>query len=302
MSGGGTWSSFSLDPRTGLIYVPGGNPAPDFVPALRPGDNLLANSVVVLDAKTGAYKRHMPMALKDFHDWDVSATPALFTSWAGKKLLATAGKDGHLYVNDRDTGRKLLRAPITTIENAEAPLTSEGTRFCPGTQGGTQWNGPAYSPATNLIYTGAVDWCSTARIMGSEEVKNVAPGQSWTGAAGPTFGTMDPPGRRAGWIYAINADNGQSRWKHKMRAPVLSGITPTGGGLLFAGDIDGNLVALDAGSGQQLWVTKADGAIAGGIISYEAGGKQLIAVANGMVSPIWPTEKVTSKVTVYGAD
>ena len=87
-----------------------------------------------------------------------------------------------------------------------------------------------------------------------------------------------------------------------MRAPVLSGITPTGGGLLFAGDIDGNLVALDAGSGQQLWLTKTDGAIAGGIISYEAGGKQRIAVANGMVSSIWPTEKVTSKVTVYGAD
>ncbi|MBN9560993.1 MAG: PQQ-binding-like beta-propeller repeat protein [Alphaproteobacteria bacterium] len=305
VSGGATWTSYTLDPATGLLYVPGGNPAPDFVAELRPGSNLFANSVVVLDARTGAYKRHMPMALHDYHDWDVSATPALFTSKAGAKLLATAGKDGHLYVNSQDDGRQLHRTPVTTIENPTKPLTAAGTHFCPGTQGGTEWNGPAYSPATNLIYTGAVDWCSTVRVAPADQVRSVALGQSWSGAADTTqkpFGKFDPPEQWAGWIYANDADSGQTRWRHKTKAPILGAVTATEGGLVFAGDMAGTLVALDATSGKQVWSTDTGGAIGGGVISYDAGGKQRIAVASGMVSPIWPTSKVNATVIVYGVE
>ena len=56
ISGGGTWTSYTLDPKTGQLYVPGGNPAPDFASGAREGDNLYTDSVVVLDAKTGDYK------------------------------------------------------------------------------------------------------------------------------------------------------------------------------------------------------------------------------------------------------
>ena len=52
-----TWTSHTLDPTTGLLYVPGGNPAPDFINDVRQGDNLYTDSVVVLDAKTEAYRR-----------------------------------------------------------------------------------------------------------------------------------------------------------------------------------------------------------------------------------------------------
>ena len=69
--------SVELDPTAGLLYVPGGNPAPDFVKGMRPGRNLFANSVVVLDARTGAYRRHFELVPEDFHDWDVSAAPTL---------------------------------------------------------------------------------------------------------------------------------------------------------------------------------------------------------------------------------
>ena len=64
-----------LDTKTGLLYVPGGNPAPDFVIGVREGDNSFTDSVVVLDAKTGAYKTHFPVVTKDWHDWDVSNPP-----------------------------------------------------------------------------------------------------------------------------------------------------------------------------------------------------------------------------------
>jgi hypothetical protein len=71
ISGGATWTSYSLDPDTGLLYVPGGNPSPDFAATVRGGGNLYTNSVVVLDARTGAYKEHfkivpkIDLALKD---------------------------------------------------------------------------------------------------------------------------------------------------------------------------------------------------------------------------------------------
>ncbi len=55
-TGGATWTSYTLDPATGLLYVPAGNAAPDFYIEKRPGLNLYTNSVVILDAKTVHYR------------------------------------------------------------------------------------------------------------------------------------------------------------------------------------------------------------------------------------------------------
>ncbi|MGD9541659.1 PQQ-binding-like beta-propeller repeat protein [Methylocystis sp.] len=90
ISGGATWTSYTLDPQTGLLYVPGGNPAPDFAAALRGGENLFSDSVVVLDAKTGAYHTHFKIVGKDWHDWDVSSAPALVTTASGRRMMLVA--------------------------------------------------------------------------------------------------------------------------------------------------------------------------------------------------------------------
>src|SRR5215831_14696947 len=94
ITGGATWTSYSLDPDTGLLYVPGGNPAPDFATDVREGPNLYSGSVVVLDAMTGAYKNHFKIVPKDWHDWDVSGAPAIIKTAGGKKVLSVAPKDG----------------------------------------------------------------------------------------------------------------------------------------------------------------------------------------------------------------
>ena len=54
--GGGSWTTYTLDMASGEVFAPVGNPAPDFVPSHRPGANLFTNSMVVLDARTGALK------------------------------------------------------------------------------------------------------------------------------------------------------------------------------------------------------------------------------------------------------
>src|SRR5271168_101100 len=97
ISGGRAWTSYTLARKTGQLYVPVGNPAPDFDNSVRQGDNLFTGSVVVLDAKTGAYKNHFQLVPRDWHDWDVSNPPALIKTMGGKRLMTVSPKDGHLY-------------------------------------------------------------------------------------------------------------------------------------------------------------------------------------------------------------
>jgi alcohol dehydrogenase (cytochrome c) len=121
IGGGATWTFYSLDTERALLYVPTGNPAPDFVISLRPGENLYTNSVVVLDAKTGAYSRHFSVVPHDFHEWDVSAPPALVTTRGGRWLMAVTPKDGHLYGCDLASGAAVCQADHHHREREGAP-------------------------------------------------------------------------------------------------------------------------------------------------------------------------------------
>lgn len=299
ISGGGTWTSFSLDPKSGLLYVPVGNPSPDFVPDFRKGPNLYTGSVLILDARTGKYHRHFQLVMRDFHDWDVSGAPALFHDSAGHAVMAVAPKDGYLYAIDLSTGKQRFKSAATTVANAEAPLTPEGVRFCPGSQGGAEWNGPAYNPQNNTLVTGTVDWCTTVRTVSKQDVQNVPIAAPWTGSR-EGFGVQDDTSKWAGWVTATDATSGMRKWELKVPYPILGGVTPTAGHVVFVGDMGGNLYALDADSGSKLWSSDLGGAIAGGVISYDTGAGQRVAVAAGMTSPIWPTAKVTAKVVVLG--
>ena len=82
----------------------------------------------------------------------------------------------------------------------------------------------------------------------------------------------------------------------------MSGVTLTAGGLVFVGDMGGNLYAFNAETGQILWSQKMGGALGGGVITYRVNGVQRLAVATGMTSPIWPTEKTTAKIVVLGVE
>lgn len=301
LAGGATWTSYTLDPQKGLLYIPGGNPAPDFVKSMRPGDNLFTNSIVVLDARTGTYRRHFSLVPEDFHDWDVSGAPTLVRTRGGVSLVAAAPKDGLLYGHDLASGKRLYETAITRRENTEAPLTTTGTRFCPGTQGGSEWNGPAYSPDTNLLYTGSVDWCATVRIADPAKVASVSYNQAWSGSGDEknAFGTFDPKEQWGGWVHAVDADSGAILWKFRTPAPVLAAVTPTAGGLVFAADMDGTAYAFDATNGKVLWKTQVDGATGGGVISYAIDGVQRVAFVAGTNSPIWPVAKKSAKIVVY---
>ena len=300
-TGGGMWSSFTLDPVAGVLYVPAGNPAPDFLPRLREGANLYANTLLALDARSGRYLDHVQIipGNRDWHDWDVSATPALIRTRGGRPLLALAGKDGLLHGISLSPMRITWSVPVTTRENVDAPLThTTATRFCPGTQGGTEWNGPAYDPRLNLVFTGAVDWCAHITLVHPDSVPNPLP-MDFTGNAGGGFGDFDPKALWKGWIVATDPDAGQVRWRHQARTPILAGVTATAGGVVMTGDMDGRLILLDAATGKVLNEVSTGAPIGGGVITYEVEGRQYIAVAGGSISPIWPLDPATSRVTIF---
>ena len=129
--------------KPGELYVPGGNPAPDFAIGVREGENLYTDSVVVLDAKTGDYKRHYKIVPKDWHDWDVSNPPILIQTRGGKQLMAVAPKDGQLYGFDLATNSLVYRVPVTRSRGCcRIFLARHGGAFLPG-RGRAARNGTA---------------------------------------------------------------------------------------------------------------------------------------------------------------
>lgn len=314
-TGGAVWTSFALDSARGVLYVSTGNPAPDFVEAMHPGENLYTTSLLALDARTGRLLAYVQPIKNDYHDWDVSAAPALVTTKGGQALTLDAAKDGFVYGIDRsrvptsapsvpDSTALAVRykAVITTRSNTTTPFTTTRlTHFCPGTQGGAEWNGPSYSQQTGALYVNAIDWCTSVKIQ-SPDTLHGAPGQAWSGMDDPKhpFGVLDPVSQWKGWITAVDAETGATRWKVQTPKPMVAGITATAGGVVFTGDLDGNALAYDAATGKELWRTPTGKAIGGGVISYDAGGKQYVAVAAGMNSPIWPVKGGTARIVVYG--
>jgi len=308
ISGGGSWTSYTLDTKTGRLYVPGGNPAPDFAIAAREGENLFTDSVVVLDAKTGDYKHHFKIVPKDWHDWDVSNPPVLIQTMGGKQLMSVAPKDGQLYGFDLANNSLLYRVPVTQVEDVAATFTpGKAVHFCPGSVGGAEWNSPAYDPQTNLILVGEVDWCDTVTPKDVNELRSVKVGQAWAGMAtwNPfwMFGRFSRSvGYWAGWLYATDADTGVWKCRLKSNYPIVGGMTPTAGGVVFFGDVGGNFYVVDAASGEKLWGQELGGAIGGGVITYTANGAQKVAVAAGFTHLAWPTKIVTAKIVVLGLD
>jgi alcohol dehydrogenase (cytochrome c) len=82
--------------------------------------------------------------------------------------------------------------------------------------------------------------------------------------------------------------------------PIVAGITPTAGGVVFFGDVGGNFYALDASNGEKLWGQNLGGALGGGVITYNANGAQKVAVAYGFTMLAWPVKIVTAKIAILG--
>jgi len=279
--GGSLWTPLALDAAKGVLYVPVGNPAPDFYGHARPGDNLYTDSLVALDVKTGKLLWFHQFVPNDVNDRDLSQVSPLFSATVKGKprdLVTVSGKDGLLRVLDRDTHEPLYELPITTRTGWEEKPTVEGAHGCPGLLGGMEWNGPAYSPQAKTIYVSTVDWCGTFTRLPDP------PGYQQNAHYYGGSVTPDPRDQARGWLRAIDVSSGKERWVQKWPTPLVAGVTATSGGVLFTGDLDNNFLAIDAANGKTLYKFNTGGSVGGGVLTYAIDNKQYVATTSGVVS------------------
>jgi alcohol dehydrogenase (cytochrome c) len=280
--GGNLWTPMSLDTDKGLVYVAGGNPAPDFYDADRPGDNVYTNSVIALDVHTGKLAWYYQALPHDTRDYDLTHVAPIFTFTANGQehtVITVTGKDGLLRLLDRDSHQLLYSVPFTTRKNTDAPFGSGWMKVCPGILGGQEWSGSAYSPRLRALFVPAAEWCH--KIRRDTHPPDPQPEKT----KGAFFGgeLKTDWAEASGVLTSFDAATGDVLWKYFAAKPMIGGATVTGGDLVFTGDASGDFLALDAKSGSVLYRGGIGYAVGGGVVSYLAEGRQYVAVVSGFV-------------------
>jgi alcohol dehydrogenase (cytochrome c) len=280
--GGNPWTPFTFDAKRDLLYVPGGNAAPDFYDTGRPGANLYTNSIIALNAKTGRLAWYHQFIPHDTHDYDVThVNPVFRTRIHGKirPVVASTGKDGMLSVLDRDTHKLLYSVPFATQLNSRSRLSTTPKRICPGTLGGQLWNGSAWDPQLNLVIVQSVEWCAV------EEKGKEKPSAENSHVHGRYFGgghKFDAWPDAHGRVTAFDASTGKVVWRDAMPKPMVGGIAVTASNLVFTGELTGNFDVMDARTGKMLYQYQMHDPVQGGVVTYAAHGTQYVAVVSGM--------------------
>lgn len=304
--GAPVWVTGTYDAALNLVYWGTGNPGPDWNPDQRKGDNLYSDSVLALDADTGALKWHFQFTPNDGYDYDSTQTPVLVdANWKGtpSKLMLWANRNGYFYVLDRVTGKFLAGVPFVKVNwssgldaNGRPIPTPQpaGSPTWPGNQGATNWYPPSFSPRTGLFYVSA--WQDYATIY-RKETSKYEPGKLFVGGGftvlapvpgAPTVGI----GRRSpinnwtdevgkGAIIAMDFQTMKPKWTTNQFDVTDAGMLTTASDLLFTGGREGYFMALDATNGKVLWKTNLGGQIVMAPVTFQVDGKQYVSVISG---------------------
>jgi alcohol dehydrogenase (cytochrome c) len=252
--GGGTvWMTPALDPSRSMLYVSTGNPSPDFNGGTRPGDNLYTDSIVALDAGSGRMRWYYQETPHDMWDYDAASPPFLLDApdQHGRRVaaVAEAGKTGWLYVLDRDTGAELGVSENLVPARRIYPPSSPAV-INPGGPGGAL--GPvSYDPSARLAFVATVDRPDEWRSQTPQAYK---PGERWMA------GSTRPLRYSLNSLVAVRPDSGRIAWRrHLSGGPgerfnlgFISGSL-SAGDLVFVGEPNGVLFALDARDGSVMW-------------------------------------------------
>ena len=283
--GGMTWVPSTYDPELNLVYVGTGNPQPVIAGKGRKGDNLYTESIVALNLDTGKPVWHFQPSPHDTHDWDAVQTPVLFNGEVDgkpRKLLAQASRNGYFFVLDRTNGKNVTTSEFVKtnwakgvdakgqpIPNPAKEPQTDGALVSPNQSGAVNWPPPSFSPDTGLFYVNATRAYSMYYIFDDEEKP-----EGWGG------------NDRGGWaesmLQAVDYKTGKICWSHKWEGSgVRSGVLSTAGNLVFTGDPDNNLVALNAKTGEPLWHANLGTSVSNGPMTYELDGTQYLTVGAG---------------------
>jgi alcohol dehydrogenase (cytochrome c) len=285
--GGATWLTGTYDPDLQLVYWGVGNPAKIFNPGSRPGDNLYTESVVALDAATGALRWHYQFTPNDGNDWDANSIPVLVDRNYGgvrRKLMLFANRNCFFYALDRETGKFLNASPFCDqnwndgftaegrpIRRPGSVASADGPLIKPGITGGANWMSPAYDPTADLFAVKFYQGGTRVYSQNSVDVMDAMGGRD----------EQPPDIRKVAHVAAIQGASGKVIWDVDQGSENNSGVLATAAGIVFTGDSKGRLVALDIATGKELWNFNLGAQISMAPITYLHQGAQEILVVSG---------------------
>ena len=299
IGGVGVWVTGAYDPEQNLVFYGTGNPGPDYHSASREGDNLYSTSLVALDADTGKIRWHYQFTPHDLHDWDATEVPVLgeiTVAGQPRKVVMFANRNGFYYTLDRTTGKLIVAKPfVNTTWAKEVDLATgrpvllpghepdeKGEVTCPDITGGTNFWPPTFDPSTRTFFVNAREVCMTFYAWKPD----YKAGDRFTGGAGQRVSSAESPAYGA--LRAIDPATGARKWEFRYLSPSTAGLLTTASGLIFSGDAEGNLLALDSRSGKLLWRYQMGAAMHGtSPTTYMLDGRQHVLVPAGTTLTAW---------------
>jgi outer membrane protein assembly factor BamB len=233
--GGGAWYPPSVDGDS--VFWGTANPYPYGGTRAQPngaafaGLALYTDSLLVVDARTGALDWHDQVTAHDVCDYDFQLSPLLTTA-GRRKLVVGAGKAGLVIAWDRVTHRRLWTTPVGTHRNDSGPLPRRPVSVCPGLLGGVE---TPMATAGGRVYVPVVDLCMRGGAYGFESLERV-----------------DVGARGKGRLVALDAATGRRLWTLRLPQPDF-GCATVADGVVFTSTFDGRLYGVDAHTGAVLW-------------------------------------------------
>jgi alcohol dehydrogenase (cytochrome c) len=263
-NGGATaWSGGSLDPDTGILYIPLGSASPNFNASTRQTPNLYSNHMVAVNITNGkliwatpfiAHGTVLDVIVPDSHDWDTSWGSSIsrvtMPNGIEKKIVVGHDKMGNVIAMDARTGQELwwktlgeqYRTDVAPSPNGSGMVWSYGVYNYHAVDDRT-----LYISATNRGLNYFTDGISGHKISAPNSIEQ---------------------GLVNGTIMALNISTGESKWQLQTKFPPRVSPLVTND-ILFAGYIPyakdlktGVILALDKETGDILWESNVNAPIA----------------------------------------
>jgi quinohemoprotein ethanol dehydrogenase len=319
-AGGGTvWDGMAYDPKLRLVYIGTGNAAPYNMQlgGRHGGDELYAASIIAIHVDDGTMAWYYQATPGD--RWDFDSTQKLILAdldlgGAPRRVVMQASKNGFYYVLDRSTG-ELISAANFAFQNwtrgidpkTKKPIVDPQVEYrdkpvivFPSEAGAHSWEPMAFDPTRGITFIPVIESASIitetssrpAGLVEGQFTTPALPPEMWDPKAlhslygdVPTVaelmhGIKTNPASR-GFLRAWSVSEHRILWEAETASSWDGGVLATGGGLVFQGDANGNLIAYAADSGRKLASIALGTSVMAAPMTYELGGVQYIAVVAG---------------------